>query len=76
MKALLLAAGFGSRLGRITKETPKPLVKVGDSAILEFCLAQLSQSGVTEVVINTHYLAEKIESFIDNLNASHSKSKL
>ena len=67
MKALLLAAGFGSRLGTITKETPKPLVKVGDSAILELCLNQLSQSGVTEVVINTHYLAEKIEFFIENL---------
>ena len=67
MKALLLAAGFGSRLGPITKETPKPLVKVGDSAILEFCLTQLAQSGVTEVVINVHYLAEKIESFIESL---------
>jgi mannose-1-phosphate guanylyltransferase len=65
MKALLLAAGFGSRLGNITKEIPKPLVKVGDSAILEFCLTQLSQSGVTEVVINSHYLAEQIESFIE-----------
>lgn len=66
MKALLLAAGFGSRLGNITKETPKPLIKVGNSAILEFCLTQLSQSGVTEVVINTHYLADQIETFIEN----------
>ena len=64
MKALLLAAGFGSRLGSITKKTPKPLVNVGNTAILEFCLTQLSQSGVTEVVINTHYLADQIETFI------------
>lgn len=65
MKALLLAAGFGSRLGDLTKATPKPLIKVGDAPILDFCLSQLVDSGVTEVVINTHYLAEQIEYFLE-----------
>jgi mannose-1-phosphate guanylyltransferase len=65
MKALLLAAGFGSRLGGITKLTPKPLIEVGENSILAFCLEELSQSGVTEVIINTHYLAEQIEAFLD-----------
>lgn len=65
MKALLLAAGFGTRLGNLTKDVPKPLVKVGNEPMLAFCINQLWNSGVTEVVINTHYLAEKIEEFID-----------
>lgn len=66
MKALLLAAGFGSRLGELTRDTPKPLIKVGEAPILDFCLNQLAESGVTEVVINTHYLANQIESFLEN----------
>lgn len=69
MKALLLAAGFGSRLGNITKVTPKPLVKVGDSPILEFCLDQLVQSGITEVVVNTHYRADQMETFFESYSS-------
>jgi mannose-1-phosphate guanylyltransferase len=68
MKALLLAAGFGTRLGDLTKDTPKPLVKVGNEPMLAFCIDQLWKSGVTEVVINTHYLSEKIEKFIDEFD--------
>lgn len=66
MKALLLAAGFGSRLGDLTRTTPKPLIKVGGTPILDFCLEQLVDAGVTEVVINTHYLAEQIESYLES----------
>jgi len=65
MKALLLAAGFGSRLGGLTKQTPKPLIKVGENSILAFCLEQLARSGVTEVMINTHHLADQIEDFLE-----------
>jgi mannose-1-phosphate guanylyltransferase len=65
MKALLLAAGFGSRLGGLTKQTPKPLIKVGENSILAFCLEQLACSGVTEVIINTHHLADQIEDFLE-----------
>lgn len=70
MKALLLAAGFGTRLGEITKLVPKPLVKVGDQPILGFCLDQLSDAGVTEVIINTHYLASQVEEFIDGYDCN------
>jgi len=69
MKALLLAAGFGSRLGELTKETPKSLIKVGDKPILAFCLDQLWNAGVTEVIINTHYLANTVTSFIENYDS-------
>lgn len=64
MKALLLAAGFGSRLGKVTAVTPKPMVKVGEKPMISFCLDQLVQAGITEVVVNTHYLADQIEDFL------------
>ena len=64
MKALLLAAGFGSRLGKVTALTPKPMVKVGNKPMISFCLEQLAEAGVNEVVVNTHYLANQIEEFL------------
>ncbi len=70
MKALLLAAGFGSRLGEITKQTPKPLVKVRDKPIISFCLNQLEEAGATEVVVNTHYLADQIEEYLKEYEGS------
>ena len=82
MKALLLAAGFGTRLGNLTKYTPKPLIKVNNKPILTFCLEQLAQAGVTEVIINTHYLADQIDDFLKKNDApikiviSHEKQLL
>jgi mannose-1-phosphate guanylyltransferase len=70
MKALLLAAGFGTRLGQITKLVPKALIKVRDKPILGFCLDQLSDAGVTEVIINTHYLAPQVEEFISDYSCN------
>ena len=69
MKALLLAAGFGSRLGQLTKTSPKPLINVGDTPILDFCLGQLANAGVTDVVINTHYLSDQIETYLETYTA-------
>jgi mannose-1-phosphate guanylyltransferase len=65
MKALLLAAGFGSRLGDLTKNTPKALIMAGEKPILAFCLEQLAHAGVSDVLINTHYLADQIQVFVN-----------
>jgi mannose-1-phosphate guanylyltransferase len=64
MKALVLAAGFGTRLGQLTLETPKALIRVDEKPILGFCLDQLWIAGVKEVIINSHYLSTQIEEFI------------
>jgi len=64
MKALLLAAGFGSRLGGVTKNMPKCLVKVGQETMLDHWLYKLDRLGVSEFVINSHYLAEQVDAFI------------
>ena len=56
--AIVLCAGFGTRLRPLTEELPKPLVPVGDRSILEHTLATLSAAGFAEAVINVHYLPE------------------
>ena len=76
MRALLLAAGFGSRLNELTKSTPKCLMEVGGQTMLDHWLEKLDKLGVTEFVINTHYLAGQVDAFIsehplrDRINVS------
>ena len=64
MKALLLSAGFGKRLGSITKIQPKCLVKVKGTPILEIWIEKLYQLNIEEIFINTHYLSEQVENFL------------
>jgi len=67
MKAMILSAGRGLRLMPITKNTPKPLVKIGQQALLERNINLLYQSGIREIIVNGSWLGEKIESFIANI---------
>lgn len=64
MKALILAAGYGTRLGVITQETPKPLLQVGERPILDFAICKLLDIGISEIIINTHFKSKEIEAFI------------
>jgi mannose-1-phosphate guanylyltransferase len=63
MKAYLLAAGLGKRLYPITREMPKCLAPIARKPLLRIWLELLATHGVKEVLINTHYLAEKIHEF-------------
>lgn len=63
MKAVVLAAGEGVRLQPITLTRPKHLIKVGGKPILEHCLDALSDSGIEEVLIVVHYMADKIRDY-------------
>ncbi|MDX2469181.1 MAG: sugar phosphate nucleotidyltransferase [SAR324 cluster bacterium] len=63
MKAMIFAAGFGTRLRPLTLTTPKPLVKIAGQPILGWILDYLSGHGVDEAIINTHYLSEQLEAF-------------
>jgi len=60
MKALLLAAGEGTRLRPLTLDRPKPMVPVGGRPVLEHLLVLLREHGVTRVAINLHYRPERI----------------
>jgi mannose-1-phosphate guanylyltransferase len=63
-RALLLAAGLGTRLRPITLRTPKCLVPVGGEPLLARWLRQLKTAGCDAVRINTHYLSEQVEAFL------------
>lgn len=61
MKAMILAAGKGSRLRPITDTIPKPLVPIADKPLIEYTIEKLAKAGVFEIVINISYLGEKIK---------------
>jgi len=61
MKAMILAAGRGGRMGALTDAMPKPLLPAGGQALIEYHLAALAKAGITEVVINICFQAEKIK---------------
>jgi len=66
MKALILAAGFGKRLGKLTLETPKCLVDVAGKPIIEHVMRHLMNFGINSFVVNTHYLADQVVNFLKN----------
>ena len=66
MRALLLAAGFGTRLYPITETIPKCLVPINGKPLLEYWLENLSIVGVKEFLINTSYLSKQVEDFVKN----------
>jgi len=66
MKALLLAAGRGTRLGKITETIPKPLVKVKDKPVIDYLIQKLINLNVTHILINTHYKNTLIEEYINS----------
>jgi NDP-sugar pyrophosphorylase family protein len=65
-QALLLAAGFGTRLQPLTAIVPKPLLPVNDTPLILYNLALLKHHGVHEVVINLHHLGRQISAFLGN----------
>lgn len=65
MKAVILSAGYGTRLRPLTETVPKCLINIGNKPVLEYWLEKLQEiDEIDEVIINTHYLHEKVKSFI------------
>ena len=60
MKAMILAAGRGTRMGHLTQNTPKPLLEVNGQPLIAYHLLKLAQVGIHEVVINVFHLADQI----------------
>ena len=60
MKAMILAAGLGNRMRPLTLHTPKPLLGVGGKPLIVWHIEKLQKVGVTEIVINTAWLGEKL----------------
>lgn len=64
--AMLLAAGFGTRMKELSVEVPKPLLPLNDHRIIDIILLKLAASGIKRVVINLHYLGDRIEAYVGN----------
>ena len=64
--ALILCAGFGKRLNPLTLDTPKPLIKLNNIAVLETCINLIESLGIQQIIINTFYLKDQIHDFINN----------
>ena len=64
MKAMILAAGFGERLRPLTNDTPKPLLKIANKPLIQYHIERLAAAGVRDLVINTSWLGDQIESFL------------
>lgn len=61
LSAILMAGGKGERLRPLTLTTPKPLLKVGSKAIIDYNIAALARCGITDINVTVNYLAEQIE---------------
>ena len=71
MKALILAAGYGKRLGSVTKLKPKCLIKYNkDQTMLDMWIKKLLSCGVDNIIINTHFKSKKV---INHIKKNYSK---
>ncbi len=68
MKALIFAAGFGSRLRPLTDNIPKAMVRVGGKTMLEWVAEKLIAAGVSDIVVNVHHRGRMLENFIFSLD--------
>src|SRR5258708_8242046 len=60
-RAMVLAAGLGTRMRAYNGQIPKPLVHVGGKALIDYVLDRLADEGVERAVVNVHHLADQIE---------------
>jgi len=66
MKAMILAAGLGTRMRPLTDHTPKPMLKAGGLPLIEHQIRRLVKAGIRDIVINHAYLGEQIEAYCGN----------
>jgi len=66
MKAMILAAGLGTRLRPLTDDRPKALVQIAGHTLLEITLRRLASFGIRDVIINVHHFADQVVDFLKN----------
>ncbi len=67
MKAIILAAGLGKRLGKITKGIPKPLLPIKGVPIIELIIKKIKKAGIKDIGINIFYKADMIEEYLKEI---------
>ncbi|MCO5142722.1 MAG: sugar phosphate nucleotidyltransferase [Oligoflexia bacterium] len=76
MRAFILSAGLGTRLKPLTDSMPKPLVPVLGKPMIFYTLNLLEKNGFTEALVNVHYFADQMRTFIRDWNQSDHKLKI
>jgi len=66
LRALLLAAGLGTRLRPITDSVPKCLVRIAGRPLLDYWVEMLYQGGIADILVNTHYLPDAVRSYVED----------
>ena len=66
-KAMVLAAGYGTRLKPLTDRTPKPLVPVAGKPMIEYALDKLRRYGIEEVIINVSHLRDQLRAYVSHV---------
>ncbi len=64
MKAVIMAGGRGSRISNIFSDIPKPLIKIGDEAVIEYGIKSLKSQGFADFIITTSYMADRIIEYL------------
>lgn len=75
MKAMILAAGVGSRLDPLTRNVPKPMVPIINQPVMEHIVHLLVRHGFNEIYCNTHYLGDQIENYFHDGNSLGAQTK-
>ncbi len=70
MKAMIFAAGLGTRLRPLTDHTPKALIDVGGKPMLQHVIEKIAASGINDIVVNIHHHPDKVKSFLDQFHPS------
>ncbi len=65
---VILAAGLGSRMGRLCSQIPKPLLQVGERPLIAIALDKMIQAGVSKIFVNLHYKWDKIQEYVNQRN--------
>jgi NDP-sugar pyrophosphorylase family protein len=68
VKAMILAAGLGTRLGPLTNDRPKALVEIAGRTLLQITLARLYEVGIREVIVNVHHFANMVIEYLKDNN--------
>ena len=76
LKAFLLAAGRGERLRPLTEATPKCLLPINGTPLLQIWLEHLEHSGIDEVLINSHWLHDKVHDFVEKWSSRRGRMKI
>jgi MurNAc alpha-1-phosphate uridylyltransferase len=64
LKAMVLAAGLGTRMRPLTEKTPKPLIEVGGKPLIDWGLDSLERAGVAEAIVNIHHLPDQMHAHL------------